>query len=366
MNILYFYWGFLGDVKYKPNGELGSFPDGNAFYSWSIIHELQKRNNDVYIIEDRDKIGYEKFNKDLFHSFAQNKRCECYRKLKIFNKNVKINYAIIEWRWPIPGRNTLDVKGTNIYQPDLEYMQNCIDYCNNNKIPFIIFDLDYKLQYEDIKKYDIKYIIELGNKWNKLYGDIKATRVEIPFDFSCINEKPIKMENFENDCIYIGSRYERDWCMHYLPKGTVVHGNWLEPGHGDPVNEFPNLVFKKRLSASEIFEPYNNSIATVLLAKKEYCSKQFMTARIQEAIFYGTVPLFIREYGKELINKYAGKYSNILVVASDEDVKMKIDIFKTRPELRKQIIMYLRKYLRFMDCKFFVDDIQELIGVQNV
>lgn len=365
MNILYFYWGFLGDVKYKPNGELGSFPDGNAFYSWSIIHELQQRSNTVYIVEDRDRIGYEKFGKDLFHSFAQNKRHECYKKLKIFNKNIKIDYAIIEWRWPIPGRNTLDVKGTDIYQPDLEYMENCIDYCNKNNIPFIIFDLDYKLKVEDINKYNIKYIIELGNKWLN-YNNVKSIRVEIPFDFSCINEKPIKTKDFENDCIYIGSRYERDWCMHYLPKGTVVHGNWLEPGHGDPIHEFPDLVFKKRLSASEIFEPYNNSIATILLAKKEYCNMGFMTARIQEAVFYGTVPFFIKEYGEEVIKKYAGKYYKLLTIDSQKEVKMKIEVLSVSPQLRKEIIQYLRKHLRFMDCKFFVDDIQELIGVKNV
>ena len=47
-NVLYFYWGFLGDVKYKPNGEVGSFPDGNAFYSWSIISELQNKGKNVY------------------------------------------------------------------------------------------------------------------------------------------------------------------------------------------------------------------------------------------------------------------------------------------------------------------------------
>ena len=365
MNILYFYWGFLGDVKYKPNGDLGSFPDGNAFYSWSIIRELQKRNNDVYIIEDRDKIGYNKLGDNLFNSFAKKERLDCYKKLKIFNENIDIDYAIIEWRWPIPGRNTIDVKGTDIYQPDLEYMQNCINYCNKKNIPFIVFDLDYKINEEDIKKYNIKYIIELGNKWQN-NKNVNSIRIQIPFDFSIINEKQIKIDNIQNDCIYIGSRYERDWCMHYLPKNTVVHGNWLEPGHGDPIHEFPNLIFKKRLSASEIFEPYNDSIATVLLAKKEYCEQGFMTARLIEAIFYGTVPLFIKEYGENVIRQYCGKLYSFLIVNNSKDVENTIRILKNDIILRYDIIKYLRKHLRFMDCKFFIDDIQELIGVHNV
>lgn len=361
-NVLYFYWGFLGDIKYKPNGELGSFPDGNAFYSWSIISELQDRGNNVYIIEDRDAIGFKKQGDKLFNSFAKNKRLNCYKNLKIFNNDVKIDYAILEFRWPIPGRNTNDVKNTPVWQPDLEYFENCINYCNTNNIPFVVFDLDYKIKNKDIKKYNIKNIIELGNKW-KSSKLVKSCTVQIPFDFSYINEKEIKTKDLQNDCIYIGSRYERDWCLHYLPSGTVVHGNWLEPGHGDSANEFPHLDFRKRLNASEIFEPYNNSIVTVLLAKKEYCKRHFMTARIQEAIFYGTVPLFIKEYGNETIKQYAGKYHKFLKVKSSNDVLKIINIFKNDPNLRKEVIRYLRKHLRFMDSKFFINDIEQLLGI---
>jgi len=363
-NVLYFYWGFLGDVKYKPNGEIGSFPDGNAFYSWSIISELQKQGKNVYIIEDRDKIGYEKLQDNLFNSFAKKQRLNCYKNLKIFNKNIKLDYAILEFRWPIPGRNTKDVKGQDIWQPDLEYFQNCVKFCNDNNIPFVVFDLDYKIKNSDIKKYGIKYIIELGDKW-KNSNKVKSAKVQIPFDFSVINEKPIKANNIINDCVYVGSRYERDWCLHYLPEKTVVHGNWLEPGHGDSANEFPHLDFRKRVSASEIFKPYNDSLVTVLLAKKEYCKKHFMTARIQESVFYGLVPLFIKEYGNDTIKQYAGKYWKLLKVKSRDDVKNVIQLLKNDLQLRKEIIQYLRKHLRFMDSKFFINDIEELLGVNN-
>ena len=186
--------------------------------------------------------------------------------------------------------------------------------------------------------------------------------VQIPFDFTYINEFDVKMDGFTADAIYIGNRYERDWCIDkYLPNGTVVHGNWLEPGHGDPQNEWPHLNFRKRLSASEIMKPYNEAVTTVLLAKREYCEMGFMTARIQEAVFYGTVPLFIQEYGSNTIYTYAGKYANLLTVYNKEDVQRRIDEFKRDPQLRKEIIMYLRKHLRFMDSKFFVNDINELI-----
>ena len=42
-------------------------------------------------------------------------------------------------------------------------------------------------------------------------------------------------------------------------------------------------------------------------------------------------------------------------------VQEKVDILKDNPEFRKEIIMYMRKHLRFMDSKFFVNDIIVLL-----
>ena len=367
----YFYWGYLGDKKFDKNGNEVSTPDGNAFYSWSIIRALQDAGHLVYLFSDRDAIGFTKMSTDLFASFAQDVRASAYMEAKHpvdrededrIIKNI-MEYAIVEWRWEIPGRNDEQTKLNNpsVYQPDLEMMKDVISRCKANNVPVVVFDLDYKLTEADIKKYGIEYVIELGNKWSNS-NIVKSCTVQIPFDFKYIDEFDIKMSDFSSDVVYIGNRYERDWCIDkYLPDGTVVHGNWLEPGHGDPQNEWPHIEFRKRVNASEIMKPYNGAVATVLLAKKEYCDMGFMTARIQEAIFYGTVPLFIKEYGPATIYTYAGKYSNFLTVNNKDDVSRVVEDLKRHPELRKEIILYLRKHLRFMDSKFFVNDIENLI-----
>ena len=370
MNVGYFFWGYLGDKKYNDKGEEVSTPDGNAFYSWSIINQLLKNGDKVYQAPiDRDNIGFEKFGKNLFNSFATENRYKsyihtnryCYR----FDEKLDyaiLDYAIIEWRWIIPNRNDSITKEKNYnnWQPDYEMMTEFINYCNLNYIPFVIFDLDYKLTEDDIKKYNIKYVIELGNKWSKSTL-VKSTRVEIPFDFTVINEKPIKMNDFTSNVIYIGNRYERDWCVEkYLPDNTVIHGNWLESGRQSD-KDYPQFIFRKRLNASEIFEPYNGAVCTVLLAKKEYCEMGFMTARLIESVFYGTVPLFPEEFGNEVIQKYAGKYWEMLKVKNKDEVSFKSGLFRSNTNLRKEIILYLRKHLRFMDSKFFINDIEDLI-----
>lgn len=367
-NVGYFYWGFLGDKKFNIKLKEVSTPDGNAFYSWSILKDLLDKNYNVFVPSDRDKYGYFKLKNELFSSFCSEARNDVYNKINKENyKNIKLDYFIIEWRWEIPGRNDLKTKNENpdLYQPDQELMIKIINHCNINKIPFVVFDLDYKLTIEDIKKYNIKYVIELGHKWKSYeeqLDNFKSATVQIPFDFNYINEFPIQSDNFSSDLIYIGNRYERDWCIDkYLPEGTVIHGNWLEPGHGDPQNEWPHLIFRKRVNASEIMEPYNTSVATILLAKKEYCEMGFMTARIIEAVYYGTVPFFISEYGNNTIYDYAGKFAQFLTVDSKEELESKINILKENVNMRKDIIQYLRKHLRFMDSKFFINDIEELI-----
>ena len=158
----YFYWGYLGDKKFDKNGNEVSTPDGNAFYSWSIIKALQDAGRTVYLFSDRDDVGFTKMNSDLFASFAQNARTAAYidaihpleRKDEdhLFNA---MQYAIVEWRWEIPGRNDAQTKLNNpsVYQPDLEMMKDVISRCKANNVPVVVFDLYYKLTEEDIKKY---------------------------------------------------------------------------------------------------------------------------------------------------------------------------------------------------------------------
>ena len=131
----YFYWGYLGDKKFDKNGNEVSTPDGNAFYSWSIIKALQDAGHLVYLFSDRDNVGSTKMGSDLFASFAQEPRTAAYidsvhtlgrededRILK------DMEYAIVEWRWEIPGRNDEQTKINNPsgYQPDLEMMKDII------------------------------------------------------------------------------------------------------------------------------------------------------------------------------------------------------------------------------------------------
>lgn len=383
MNIGYSYWGFLGDMKFGDDGKLVSTPDGNAFYSWSIINELQKRGHNVYqMMPDRDFNGSTILGNDiLFQSWAKDKRKSAYENMvkmfdvldfgKLSESDVfacwdewncgDIDIVLHEWRMAIPGRNTDDARGSRGWQPDL-FFQNClIDYCVKHGIKMVIFDLDYKLTEDHVKELKgrrLKFnVFELGNKW---LGKSWAKKVYIPFDFKSIYE--FKPKCFISDkLVYVGNRYERDWCIDkYIPlgmDGVAVYGNWDEGGRNSK-KRWPEIDFRRRLQTCEMHDVYSNSASTILLAKRDYCNFEFMTARVIEALFYCSVPLFIEEYGDELIKKFTGGAAKYLTVRSVDDVEKKSSELFTNYVMRCTIINSMRERVeKFMDVRFFVDEL---------
>lgn len=396
MKIGYSFWGYLGDTKYDLQGNVASTPDGNAFYSWSIINKLLEDGHEVYgIMPDRDysafchKAGY---GKHLFDSWCTEQRKTAYFGIKnIWDNNNfvatdsyhiiyqmikerqlygyiasfldKMDIVLHEWRMPIPGRN-VDIPEDDYihYQPDYDIQYCILKYFGEHpEKKLIIFDLDYKLDVNELNYGNNVYAFELGYKLSSKYPN--AYHVEIPFDFRYINEfDPKEIEPYSN-LVYVGNRYERDWCIDkYIPteiRNVTVYGNWCESGR-DSKERWPNIKFGSRIQTKLMRDVYGNSKATILLAKKEYLENSFMTARILEAIFYGSVPLFIEEYGEETIEKYAGKLAYSLTVKNKADV---IDcIYALEDErLRVGAIKYLREHLKFMDVENFVNMIYEVM-----
>lgn len=364
MNVGYSFWGYLGDYKFDKNLKEVSTPDGNAFYSWSIVKSLQEKGDKVYfLMPDRDEVGYRKMGKDLFGSWCTNERNEAYNEaikvkydeniafdlnIKLRNAIEKLDFILLEWRFKIEGRNFGEV----YTQPDWYIQDRILKIAKSIGKPVIVFDLDYKLEVEDIAEYGIKSIIELGDKWSGKY----CKRVEIPFYFKSINE--FEVVNGKG-IVYVGNRYERDKSVEkYLAKvnGCEVYGNWNESGRNSS-NEWPNIKFMPRIAARDMRNAYKEKNATVLLAKDDYYKFGFMTARIIEAVFYGVVPVFPEEFGEEVIRKYAGCYKELLTVKNYKDVEA---IGRLQSNMKKEIVKYLRNHLIFMDSSLFVNKITEI------
>lgn len=383
----YSYWGFLGDYKFDEDKDLVSTPDGNAFYSSSIIHSLQQAGYEVIqVMPDRDMPGYESMRDFLFSSWGTSMRSDAYRKMtknyvrKEFYMPVSdyfywlfkfwdvsglkdAKFIIHEYRFCIEGRNdpASFQHGEYGFQPDYMIQLALFNYCIKHGVFVYIFDLDYKLDeatLDKLKAGGLKFkVVELGNKW-AWRGD-EALRVQIPFDWEVmLAEADINSVFSKTKSIcYVGNRYERDETVYkYLdPIGNVdIYGKWL---HGDA--DFKGLAFHGRVHVPQIKEAYRTHMATLLMAKQEYYEHEFMTARILEAVFYGCVPFFAEEYGDNAINTYAGAFGNFLKVRSAEELMTKTRMLEDDKEFAYRVLCYLVSHLEFMSSDKFVKTMEE-------
>ena len=387
----YSYWGFLGDYKFNEDKDLVSTPDGNAFYSSSIIHSLQKAGYEVIqVMPDRDMPGYDSMRDFLFSSWGTTMRSIAYRKMThnyvkkehdqsvsgYFDELYKFwdasglrdaKFIIHEYRFCIEGRNdpASFEHGEYGFQPDYMIQLALFNYCVKHSVFVYIFDLDYKLDEATLDKWKangLKFkVIELGNKW-ACRGD-GALRVQIPFDWNVmLAEADIKSVFSKTKSIcYVGNRYERDETVYkYLdPIGNVdIYGKWL---YGDV--DFSGLVFHGRVHVPQMKEAYRTHMATLLMAKQEYYDHEFMTARILEAVFYGCIPFFAEEYGDDVINAYAGIFDNFLKVRSAEELMSKTRVLEEDREFAYRVLCYLVSRLEFMSSDKFVEILKENCNV---
>lgn len=356
MKIGYSFWGFLSDYKIK-NGKNISTPDGNAFYSWSIVHALLEKGHKVYrMMPDRDKEAIEEFGKSTFSSFAKEKRYHAYISM-IDDWLDDLDVLLMEWRFPIPGRNCNVNLSDPVYQPDLDIQNVMLEKYANTKTKIIIFDLDYKITEEDEKKLNPHCILETSNK--QKITPSKRILVDIPFDFEEMNTFEVRQADPFKHVAYIGNRYERDRMIneYLVPLNLNIHlyGNWLEGGKNS-MAIWPDFIYHDRISLIDFREAYHNACVTILLGKDDYLRHGFMTARILESIFFGTIPIGLNEFYR--IEKYLPEY---LIIKEANEARKIINKSLFDYEWRKKEIIKLRKSLKIMDCRNFVKTIEEII-----
>lgn len=383
LRIGYSFHGFLADRKLDADLEEVSTPDGNATYSWSIVWEAMRRGHSVVPLQqDRDRAGISEFGEKMFKAFSQKKRCDVYEHLfygiggSTPRKSTGLNgwrdgtgelgvfpeldVVLIEWRWPIVGRNTPEAKGKEWYQPDLERQLEILQHYSGTKTRVIIWDLDHKFSPDDEARWDLDAIFETSVK-PLISLKTPRTRVEPPFVIDDLLQHPTQ-EAPHIRAAYIGSRYERDlivdeWIKPYAAKNPArvhFHGKW-EP-KAELEARWPGIRFHDRIGVSGFKDAYSASSAVPLLAKESYRATGFMTPRVWESILFGSIPVGLR--GHNGIEEYCK-----IIAESPDNLEHCLGMMgrwdlKQRDEQRRQAA----ERLRFMDVSNFVDRIESVVG----
>jgi hypothetical protein len=367
MRIGYSFWGFLGDYKEDADGKTLSTPDGNAAYGTYLIDALYKAGHEVaFLQQDRDWPVFKKRGKYDFQAFSQDLRFRAYlqpiREEKGFPK---IDVLLVEWRFPIPGRNTPDAKGSPGYQPDLERQHELLEYYRDKNTKIIVWDLDYKLTEDDERRYRIDAVLETAVTPRK--GLVPRYRVEPPVYTKDLLARPPRPLDPHKKLVYVGSRYERDdiiekWVKpvsDVFPDQVYFYGNWTaEYNFAEVKAKWPNVKYCDRISMKDFDKAYGDAVACPLLAKKSYLENGFITPRIWEAIIFGTIPVGLAEHN--------GIYEYLpadLVARDPEDMVRLVNLLSRMPkEERDQLIHAVVCRIEFMDASNFVRVIE---GVCN-
>ena len=364
MRFGYAAWGFLGDTKLDGSGNELSSPDGNAAYSWSILWEAQKRGWTTYWMHhDRDKTAFSLFGKDLFSSFSQQKRVSAYLNT-IQTGGVELpelDVVLVEWRWPIVGRNTFDMKWKPGYQPDLERQSQILNHYANTTAVVVLWDLDHKLTYEDEDLWQGAYqaIFETSIKPLDQHFH-RRTSVNPPVVVSDLMQHPTNQVDPNRKLVYVGSRYERDdaidaWIRPVsdaFPGQVEFWGKWT-----DADKLWPNVRYMDRITMRDFSKAYGTAVACPLLAKRSYLEQGFISPRPWEALMFGTLPIGLDSHlGVE-------RYTDGLVALDANDLIATVDEMSResiyeRHRRREE----LAHKLQCCDASRFVDHIEDVMN----
>ena len=321
MRLGYSAWGFLGDIKVE-NGGYVSTPDGNATYTWSILWEAQRRGWETFWMQrDRDREGWELRGSDIFRAFSGDRRLRSYLNTRQTGGEgfPELDVIIVEWRFPIPGRNCVYVPaGPEVQydrylthaswnpsvclpgiQPDLFRQREILNHYLGTRTRVILWDLDHKLEVEDEAAYvrTCDAIFETSFWPREILH--RRVAVEPP---TCVDQLgsdyPLLRPCPQKKLAYIGSRYERDdviteWLgpvSSRYPGEVMFYGNWLKS-----VDEcrrlWPDVSYNDRVTVEDFRLVYGDAVAVPLLAKRSYLERGFVTPRVFEALAFGTLPV---------------------------------------------------------------------------
>ncbi|SDZ24306.1 hypothetical protein SAMN05444365_10816 [Micromonospora pattaloongensis] len=269
MRIGYSYWGFLGPG-------ITDTPDGGRSHRRTLVDGLRTAGHDIVFLQP---------NRDL--SEAGDDLTDHYR----WDIGLPdIDVLFLEWRWPIPGRNTTPC-GRPGHTCDLHRQADLLaHYTHRFGTPTILWDKDRQLPATDpLRRTRNITVCEPA---------LRPTRGAVPLLFPVADTAidaadPAALTALPRPTplVYVGNQYDRDdaFDTYFAPAAAqlphLVAGKWAD------TTRRPYLRFVGRVPFPRVAEIYADALATVLLLPRRYAAAGQMTQRIFEAVLAGCAPL---------------------------------------------------------------------------
>lgn len=314
MIIGYSAWGFIGD------GVIDS-PDGGRLTRALFIEHIIKEDHTVIWLQqnrDVDNHGEPLFIGYRVPLYKNDEQKQMLCNIQYDDKFPQLDVLFVEWRWPIPGRNSGEIKDKKNWTPDLERQTELINYYCNKSTKIIIWDKDEKmteLDEENIvcRKQKVQSnLLMLRQKHlfvlsPALYPDsliIDRKTLLFPCDLSKICGTKVNTD-IQHLMGYVGSQYERDEQVYkYVnpfafkyPEQVVFAGNWNKYEEKAKRNNtnFPCIKFVDRVLPKDMWKIYKFCLTSLLLCKSNYAAHCHITQRIHEIAANGVIGIGLKE-----------------------------------------------------------------------
>lgn len=269
MIIGYSFWGFLGPG-------ITDTPDGGRSHRRPLVDALAANGHQlVFLQADRDRIeandplgGRYRFEPGLPH----------------------LDVLFLEWRWPIPGRNTTPC-GTPGHTCDLHRQDELLGhYTRARRTPTVIWDKDRQLGSEDPLRNEPHVVICEAALFPSpgaisLLFPVQDERLDTadPRELTA-GERPLTLA-------YVGNQCDRDAAFDRLFAPAAAEVSHVVAGKWPRTEAWPHINFTGRVPFGAVDRIYRTALATLLLVPDRYAAAGQMTQRIFEAVLAGCLPL---------------------------------------------------------------------------
>ena len=272
MRIGYSTWGFLGA------GVLDT-PDGSRAYRRPFIDELVRQGHQIILLQA---------NRDLLEAGVDLSPAYVWE-----DGLPELDGLILEWRWPLPGRNTTRC-GSIGHTCDLHRQHELVANYTAAGTPTLVWDLDRQLPHD----------AEVRRQPNVAVGEFSllpacgAVHLPCPVPDDLLDgADPARLARKERSTplVYVGNQYDRDDSLsrYFAPAAEVmphrVAGKWPNT---DP---WPRITFTGRCRFDDVRVIHEDALATVLLLPERYARTGHVTSRWFEALLAGCLPLIPAE-----------------------------------------------------------------------
>lgn len=271
MRLGYSFWGFLG-------AGVVDTPDGGRSHRRVLIDGLRALGHQVVFLQanrDLDEAG-----EDLRGTYAWDLGFP------------PLDALVLEWRWPIPGRNTGVPCGVRGHTCALHRQAALLDRYTDRGVPTVLWDKDRQLPADHpLRRRRNVQIAEAA-----LWPTPGAMPLLFPIadqqlDLAAVNVSALAAQPRSLPLVYIGNQYDRDDAFDEFfatPARAVPH---LVAGKWPHRERWPHVRFAGRIGFPEVSSLYARSLATVLLLPDRYARAGQMTQRIFESVLAGCLPI---------------------------------------------------------------------------